>query len=134
MANRTRRTTFGFGIAALLLPLVAADARIPRSPTPQKVSICGWVQNPTPGNWWITDRFGQWVMGSQGGEQVPGMDAIPDLTGKQWVKTNGYYGHGCGCMRATVDRKAMRIVQIHAFTQKPLAVCRADPKLPSPED
>lgn len=133
MADSARKSLLCVGIAALLLPLVAADARMP-APQVQKTSICGWVYNPTPGNWWITDRFGQWVMGSQGGEQVPGMDAIPDLTGKQWVKTNGYYGYGCGCMRATVDRKAMRIVQIHGFTQKPLAVCRADPKLPRPED
>jgi len=115
--------------AALFAPVTLADAR---ASAPQRLTICGWIENPTPANWWITDRFGQWVMGSQGGEQVPGMDNIPDLTGKQWVATNGSYGHGCGCMTATVEREDRRILQIHSFRQKPLAVCRADRKLREP--
>lgn len=28
---------------------------------------CGWVDNPTPANWWLTDRDGEWVIGVPGG-------------------------------------------------------------------
>lgn len=118
--------------AALLLPLIAVDARAPSAPAGTRLNICGWVHNPTPGNWWIDDSLGQWVLGTQGAEPMPGMDAIPDLSGRQWVRTNGYYGYGCGCIDATVDRKGKRVLQIHGFKQKPLAACRADRKLPRP--
>ncbi|RYG88993.1 MAG: DUF4087 domain-containing protein [Alphaproteobacteria bacterium] len=74
------------------------------------------------------------MLGSQGGEQVPGIEHIPDLSQKQWVATNGSYGYGCSCMNATVDRKNKRVLEIHSFKQKPLAVCRADKKLPKPGD
>lgn len=133
MADIARVAVALSGIAALLSPLAMADASAPAGET-GRTSICGWIQNPTPANWWITDRFGQWVMGTQGGEQVHGMDVIPDLTAKQWVATNGSYGYGCGCLTATVDRKGMRIERIHAFKQKPLAVCRADPRLREPAE
>lgn len=121
------------GASALLLPLTAIDARAPAATAPVRANICGWVHNPTPANWWIDDSLGQWVLGTQGGEQVAGIDVIPDLTMRQWVVTNGSsYGYGCGCMNATVDRKAKRVLEIHSFRQKPLAVCRADRKLRKP--
>lgn len=65
---------------------------------------------------------------------MPGIEHIPDLSQKQWVATNGSYGYGCSCMNATVDRKNKRVLEIHSFKQKPLAVCRADKKLPKPGD
>lgn len=68
------------GASALLLPLTIVEASAPGG---TRVNICGWIQNPTPANWWIQDSLGQWVLGTQGGEQVRGMDAIPDLSGKQ---------------------------------------------------
>src|SRR5262245_20967552 len=30
---------------------------------------CGWVDNPTPSNWWLVDRDGEWEIGLQGGYQ-----------------------------------------------------------------
>lgn len=119
--------------AAIGFPLAMTTAGTPSAAPAQRINICGWIVNPTPANWWMTDSIGQWVMSTQGSEGVEGMDVIPDLSGKQWVKTNGYYGYGCGCMNATVDRKAMAIIRIHSFKQKPLAACRADRKLPRPE-
>ncbi|RYY23848.1 MAG: DUF4087 domain-containing protein [Sphingomonadales bacterium] len=117
-----------FAAAFTLIAIANAEG-----PTDKPVNICGWIENPTPANWWITDRFGQWVMMTQGSEGVPGMDRIPDLSGKQWVRTNGYYGYGCGCLRATVNREEMEITRIHGFTQKPLSACRADKKLRRPD-
>ncbi|RYE03710.1 MAG: DUF4087 domain-containing protein [Sphingomonadales bacterium] len=119
-------------ILAAISATIAPGALADTAPPAQRVMLCGWVQNPTPANWWLTDSIGDWTMGTQGGEQAQGMDLIPDLTGKQWVRTNGYYGYGCGCVSATVDRKNTRILRIHSFKQKPLATCRSDRKLPKP--
>ena len=113
---------------------LSALLAIGAAPAEQKRSAprCGWLVNPTPANWWLTDRDGMWVMGSQGQEPVEGMDVIPDLTGRQWVRTNGYYGYGCGCITGAFDAKEGRVLRIDAFRQKPLSACRADKRLPKP--
>ena len=95
---------------------------------------CGWIVNPTPGNWWLDDRDGSWEIGVQGGYQAEGMDRIPDLSARQWVVTNaGSYGYGCGCMRVAVDAKRHRVKRIFSVRQKPLAACRADRRLKRPD-
>src|SRR5690349_18304425 len=38
---------------------------------------CGWVDNPTPSNWWLVDRDGEWEIGLQGGYQAKG--DMPDF-------------------------------------------------------
>lgn len=93
---------------------------------------CGWLHNPTPGNWWLVDRDGEWLLGAQGGYQAPGMDGMPDMSEAGWEATNGNYGHGCACLTVTVDRDSRRIVQLAAAEPKPLEQCRADRSLPSP--
>ncbi|MEO1404760.1 MAG: DUF4087 domain-containing protein, partial [Cyanobacteria bacterium J06635_1] len=35
---------------------------------------CGWLENPTPSNWWLNDRDGSWGISFQGGYQADGMD------------------------------------------------------------
>ncbi len=103
----------------LVAPAQAADRR------------CGWLHNPTPGNYWLTDREGQWIMASQGARETPGMDRVPDMTERQWVRTNGYYGYGCACvvMDATARRQVLRI---HSAEQLPLSRCQNDRSLPRP--
>jgi hypothetical protein len=126
--NRTLSATLA---AAALLAVGAAPPADQKKLAPR----CGWIVNPTPGNWWLTDRDGMWVMGSQGSEPVEGMDRIPDLTGKQWVRTNGYYGHGCGCITGKFDKAGKgggHVLRIDSFRQKPLAACRSDKALPEP--
>jgi len=91
---------------------------------------CGWIDNPTPGNWWLTDAAGEWTLAEQGGYQAGGMDRIPDLSTGEWVATNGPHGYGCACMDAETDG-ADRIVAIFAVRQLKLADCAADPALPS---
>jgi Protein of unknown function (DUF4087) len=95
---------------------------------PQK--LCGWISNPTPANWWLNDRSGEWLISVQGGYQAQGAD-LPDF-GNNWVKTNGNYGYGCACVTATVDAKDRRIVRIVSARALPLATCRKDPNLKRP--
>jgi len=93
---------------------------------------CGWLHNPTPGNWWLVDRDGEWVLALQGSEPVPGMDDIPDMTTAGWVRTNGHYGHGCACFQMETDRSARRVLRILSAQPLPLARCRGDRALPQP--
>jgi hypothetical protein len=94
---------------------------------------CGWIDNPTPANWWLTDAAGQWIIGSQGGYQAPGMDNLPDMSTEGWIETNGYYGYGCGCMQVTTDKKTRRVTRIYSATPIPIGRCIADKKLPRPD-
>lgn len=92
---------------------------------------CGWFENPTPGNAWLTDKDGEWEIGTQGGYQAEGDWA--NFSGDQWVKTNVNYGYGCACMKVTVDAKNRRILKISSATAKPLSACRNDPALKEPK-
>ncbi len=93
---------------------------------------CGWLENPTPANFSLKDRQGEWVMGEQGGHQAIGMDEIPNLTTGGWVATNGSYGHGCACITGTFDARTRQVVQIYRAEGVPLARCKADRALPAP--
>lgn len=91
---------------------------------------CGWLVNPTPANWSLIDRDGEWELGAQGGWQAPGLDDMPDMTTRGWVETNGSYGHGCACLSVTTDRRTRRATRIFSARPMPLRVCRADRRLP----
>lgn len=88
---------------------------------------CGWFSNPTPANAWLIDKDGEWTIGIQGGYQAEG--DWPDISERQWVKTNVHYGYGCACIRASIDRKTERVIQIKSGYGKTLAACRRDPAL-----
>lgn len=88
------------------------------------------MQNPTPANWWLVDRHGEWTIGEQGGYQAPGMDDMPDMTTAGWVEVNGHYGYGCGCMEVSTDRANRRITRIFSARPVPLRQCEADRWLP----
>ncbi len=108
---------------AMMIALALATA-----PAAKPETRCGWIANPTPANWWLTDRDGEWVIGEQGGYQASGAD-LPDFTARrgQWVVTNaGDHGYGCACLTATYDRKAMRVLNIASARARPLAQCKAD--------
>jgi hypothetical protein len=93
---------------------------------------CGWLVNPTPANWWLTDRDGQWILGTQGADQAPGMEEMPDMSAAGWVEINGHYGYGCACMTITADADR-RVIRIADAQPRPLRQCKADRKLPKPE-
>ena len=92
---------------------------------------CGWIENPSPANWYLLDRDAQWTISTMGGRRAKGSDNIADLkVPGEWVVTNtGAYGHGCACMTVDSVRKAKRITRIYSFQSRELAVCRADKKL-----
>jgi hypothetical protein len=94
---------------------------------------CGWVQNPTPANWWLIDKDATWVIGVQGGHQAEGeIPAFPENS-KYWTKTNGNYGYGCACLQVKVDKKTQTVLAIKSGHPQPLAKCRADKNLKSPK-
>lgn len=112
------------GLALLSLSAVAASAE----------TRCGWIENPTPGNYWLTDSEASWTISAQGGYEAEGTDNLPDFSAGEWVETNGSYGYGCACMDVTVTRgEEARIAEITSVRQLPLKKCKADKKLPKME-
>ena len=112
---------------ALVFALAAAS---PIPPAPEK--RCGWLSNPTPANYWLRDRQGEWTLSEQGGYQAPGMDELPDMSTKGWVETNGSYGYGCACLTVATDKRSGRVIRIFSGAPVPLKQCRADRRLRRP--
>ncbi len=120
--------------AAVLAAPVAVEAKpATRAPAQQGQQRCGWLANPTPGNYWLTDRDGEWTIVTQGGEREPqGWENSPDFSTNGWVATNGSYGYGCACMRVDVNRSEMRVSRFYSGRPVPLAQCRRDRSLREP--
>lgn len=117
-------------LAAALTALGGADRATASEKPPQPVTRCGWFQNPTPGNAWLADKDGQWIIGIQGGHQAEG--DWPDFHGRGWVHTNRSYGYGCACMRVLADAPSREVQRILSATVRPLEACRQDSGLPKP--
>lgn len=112
---------------ALLLGSGAmAVAAQPKAEAARK--LCGWFDNPTPGNAWLTDREDEWTVGMQGGHQAEG--EWPTFTPKQWVRSGGSHGHGCACLVVIADPRTHEIKRIVSSHGRPLSACRNDPSLP----
>lgn len=95
---------------------------------------CGWVVNPTPGNYWLTDRDATWIMLTQGSDVEPkGMEVLGDISAHDYVATNGYYGYACGCMKVDTDKAESRITAIYSYKQLKIAKCQNDKALPKPD-
>ena len=113
--------TFLIGITAAS-PLLAAETR------------CGWLQNPTPANWWLDDADGSWTIMSQGGGEGPqGMDLIPDISERDYVRTNGNYGYACACLSVETDDNEGSITRILSFRQLALWKFKNDGNLSAPQ-
>ena len=93
---------------------------------------CGWIDNPTPANWWLTDRDGEWTLMLLGaGDRNGFVDAPWDGDfGEDWIETNGHYGYGCACFEGAVDRATGWATQVSRLAPLPLARCTGDPALP----
>ena len=102
----------------------AADAVLPLE------KRCGWFHNPTPNNATLTDRDGEWVISTQGGNSSEG--DWPVFTDAQWKKTHGHHGYGCACIKVVVDRADRRVLRIASALVKPLKTCHQDRALPKP--
>ena len=114
------------------VPDTPAPAPTRTAAAPETARRCGWLHNPTPGNWWLVDRDGEWILGMQGGDQAPGLDEMPDMSAVDWEETNGHYGHGCACLTLTVDPASRKVTRVADAAPKPLGQCRADKALPKP--
>lgn len=112
------------GVAMLVL-----GGALPAEAKPER--RCGWLVNPTPANWWLRDRDGEWVLSVQGRDPVAGMDEVPDMSTRGWVETNGHYGYGCACLTLETA-PGQRVVRVLAAEALPLSRCRADRALPPP--
>ena len=113
---------------AFFLAAVLAQSAPAAQSTPER--RCGWLQNPTPANYWLLDRDGEWTIMAQGGFQAEGWDEMGDMSARGWVGINGSYGYGCACMTVTTDRATMRITRVFSATAVPLRQCRNDRRLP----
>jgi len=95
---------------------------------------CGWIVNPTPANWWLNDRDGEWIIGEQGGHQATGVE-LPDFSNHDWVVTNsGDHGYGCACVTGVYDHKTKQVLRITAVKQRTLRQCKADKALRAPDN
>ena len=116
-------------ILSMLVSVVIADEKEPKGKASSSgfEKRCGWLSNPTPSNWWLTDKDATWVIGAQGGYQVSdeSYDHLPQFPENRtyWKKTNGFYGYGCACLRVKVDRKEERVLEIKSGQALPLAKC-----------
>ena len=109
----------------LSLPATAAERR------------CGWYANPTPGDLLLTDRHGDWwITGGGEGSDARGIDNAPQFKDSQFVETNvpgSGRGYGCACMTVETNARTQRITRVISGEILPLARCRNDRSLPSPE-
>lgn len=97
---------------------------------------CGWLSNPTPQNLWLIDKDATWSITSQGeaaGKDAEGVDKVPDFDTKQYVDQGNGHGYGCACLSVETSRKDQRITRVMSGEILPLAKCKNDKSLPSPE-
>ena len=107
--------TMRFALASLLLLGAGSAFAAPET-------RCGWVENPTPGNWYLADSQATWVLSEQGSEkEALGMENIGDISAGDYVATNGNYGYACGCMKVETDTAEKRITADYRFKPKQIA-------------
>lgn len=121
-------------VTVALFSVLSAQAAPQSAPLLQE-KRCGWYWNPTPGNAWLVDAKGQWLISSQAPsapEAEGEWPSFPDQS--QWVVTNaGSYGYGCACMTVTRQKGSKNISKIIESNAQPLAICLADKHLRKPE-
>ena len=95
---------------------------------------CGWLQNPTPANWWLNDKDGSWTLSVQGGHSVNDNDwnKLPKIKQNEFVRINNNYGYSCVCLRVDTNKKKKTITKIYGGKQLLLKKCLEDRSLPKP--
>jgi hypothetical protein len=115
----------------LIYTMLGAQTALADAGPPEGRWRCGWFENPTPANAWFTDREGEWLIAVQGGHQAQG--DWPSFPPWRWVRTNGYYGYGCACMRVLTDPGVFLVTKILSGSSRSLAHCRKDTALKEPK-
>ncbi len=112
-------------LAAMFIGVASAQEPL------QKIQTrCGWFENPTPGNAWLIDRDGEWIIGTQGGHQAEG--DWPSFKRSQWVRTNIDYGYGCACLKVIANKSTHEVTRISSTYARSLNACRRDHTLKKP--
>lgn len=93
---------------------------------------CGWLQNPTPGNWWLRDEDGEWIISTQGGPYAEGVERLPTPKAGSFVRTNGDYGYFCACVSGAFDVKSTSVLRVDGARVQALSVCRDNPRVKAP--
>ena len=103
------------------------DARIDPSKLSKPTRLCGWWDNPTPGNAWMHDRSGEWTIAMQGMFEANG--DWPHFKRGEQLPVGAPHGHGCACITARVDRASRFVYSFTDAQALPPKVCRTDPGL-----
>jgi len=119
-------------VLVLAASALACAGALAEAAAPKAENRCGWFLNPTPGNAWLTDRDGDWIVATQGGHQADG--DWPPFKDSQWVATNIHYGHGCACLKLVADPATRQVARILSARALPLKNCRQDPTLKEPAE
>ncbi len=106
---------------------------------------CGWLYNPSPGNWSLIDADGEWILAKQGRHFARGWDSqISNHLSDEWIYVypggTRTYGYGCACLDVVLDDQNnlqpnfedKLISSIENSSYQQLAVCRTEPNLPPP--
>lgn len=109
----------GLALVASLYPALAEER-------------CGWLENPTPGNWWLKDAHGLWIISAQGGPYAEGVEKLLRPAPDRFVATNGEYGYWCACLTGAFDAQAQTMTRVDSARASALSVCRNDKALPAP--
>jgi hypothetical protein len=123
---KPRLIFFGYLLLATVVSAGGQPKLLEGDARPQFQTRCGWFSNPTPANVWLYDRDGEWIIGVQGGYQVESDWEWPKFKPRQWVRTNGNYGHGCACLQLRVNNETHEVLEIKSSRARPLAACRKD--------
>jgi len=101
---RYSKLAAAIGLSLLSFSAVSAEYR------------CGWIENPGPGTWWLTDKEASWEISTRGGYSVPAdsIDNLPEVIDSEYVRTSGIYGYSCGCLSVGVDKQSRRILKIYS--------------------
>ena len=86
--------------------------------------LCGWWDNPTPGNAWLNDSSGRWTIAMQGMYEANG--DWPEFKAGQQFPLSAPHGYGCACITARVDRSSRFVYSFTDAKALPPQVCRAD--------
>jgi len=118
------------GLVAIFVLVTTVATRAADAPGLER--RCGWISNPSPGNWEFLDKDGTWGIADQGGDNRV-LDGLPDdrPSGKRWwvATQSGGYGYGCMCLNVQVQKKEKRFMKIDGGKSLLLAKCRKDPAI-----
>lgn len=119
-------------IGALLFYIVCLTISPQTFPDESRSELrCGWFENSSPSNAFLTDKDGEWTVSMQGGHEAKG--DWPKFNKIDWVNTGiGSYGYGCTCLKVISNKEEMEIIEIISANTKALLVCRRDKALREP--